>query len=351
MKFRKSGWIFDGSSGGDLGAVIASVGKGEIKLKKIDKGKTLETTTLTYGAAGVSMGKGLIPLDLSFSTGDMPDTGNVYISEKVSGELKSSDFDGLCFIHAASLVAQVGVSHTMLFFGIPWDMIPKQLLKARLLNFFDLKSYLLGPLYGAYQAGKLILGSGDMPNLLRPLAGEAKGVIKMIGQVVGPASFSIGASMQYGYMSSDSSVMPWETNFPTGHSDVPISYQNVSQNESIIRVPGDVLFGFDKDKVGTGTGGIVKAEATLFVVAYSLGLIRPRTTYTEGHTDLVGSPAYNLDLSKRRAEAVKAWLLTKGKLKGLPITALGFGLTKPVADNRTDDGRAKNRRVEFRIYG
>ena len=349
---RKSEWIFDGSSGGDLGILIASFGKGGIKLKKIDAGKTIESTTLTYGAAGVSMGKGLIPVDLSFSTSEMPDVGDVYISENVSGELKASDFDGLCFVHGASFNAGgMGASHTMLFFGIPWTKIPKQLVKGIARNFIDWKSYLLGPLYGVYKAGKLVLGkSGDLPNVLGPLAGEAKGVIIMKGQVVGP-SLNIGVSIQYGYMSSATSVMPWEMNFPTVQNDIDIKYQGVSRDESFIRVPGDVLFGFDKDQIGTGEGGLAKAEETLSVVAYVLGLIRPRAMSTEGHTDSVGTPAYNLGLSNRRAQAVKTWLLTKGKLDGLPITPVGFGLTLPVEDNRTDAGRAKNRRVEFRFYG
>jgi len=297
------------------------------------------------------MGKGLIPVDLSFSTSEMPDVGDIYISENVSLELDASDFDGLCFVHGASFNAGgVGASHTMLFFGIPWTKIPKQLVKGIALNFIDWKSYLLGPLYGIYKAGKFVLGSGDMPNVLRPLAGEAKGVIIMKGQVVGPA-ISIGASIQYGYMSSDTNVMPWEWNFPSVQKDIDINYKTVSRDESIIRVPGDILFGFDKDKIGTGEGGLVRAEETLSVVAYVLGLIRPRAVFTEGHTDSVGSPAYNLSLSRRRSAAVKSWLLTKGKLNGLLITPLGFGLTKPVEDNRTEKGREKNRRVEVRFYG
>jgi len=66
-----------------------------------------------------------------------------------------------------------------------------------------------------------------------------------------------------------------------------------------------------------------------------------------GHTDNVGSAAYNQKLSERRAAAVKAYLAEKG-IAAERMTAKGFGLTRPIATNDTDDGRAKNRRVELK---
>jgi outer membrane protein OmpA-like peptidoglycan-associated protein len=65
----------------------------------------------------------------------------------------------------------------------------------------------------------------------------------------------------------------------------------------------------------------------------------------EGHTDSTGNAAHNLDLSQRRAAAVKAALVTGGINAGR-LTTQGFGQTKPVAANDTDLGRAQNRRVE-----
>jgi outer membrane protein OmpA-like peptidoglycan-associated protein len=66
----------------------------------------------------------------------------------------------------------------------------------------------------------------------------------------------------------------------------------------------------------------------------------------QGHTDNVGSKAANLDLSKRRADAVKAALVSRGIDAGR-LTTDGFGDTKPVADNAAEPGRARNRRVEL----
>lgn len=66
----------------------------------------------------------------------------------------------------------------------------------------------------------------------------------------------------------------------------------------------------------------------------------------EGHTDSTSTPEHNKDLSERRAQAVKAFLQSNG-IDGARLTTVGYGASKPVADNDTPAGRATNRRVEL----
>jgi len=66
----------------------------------------------------------------------------------------------------------------------------------------------------------------------------------------------------------------------------------------------------------------------------------------EGHTDSVGADKYNMNLSQKRADAIKNVLVKKYKIDTARLTAKGFGETKPIADNKTKAGRQQNRRVE-----
>jgi OOP family OmpA-OmpF porin len=66
----------------------------------------------------------------------------------------------------------------------------------------------------------------------------------------------------------------------------------------------------------------------------------------EGHTDNVGTPASNKTLSDTRAKSVMSAVVKAGVASGR-LTAVGWGQEKPIADNRSEDGRAKNRRVEI----
>ena len=67
-----------------------------------------------------------------------------------------------------------------------------------------------------------------------------------------------------------------------------------------------------------------------------------------GHTDNVGTAANNLKLSQERAESVRSYLISRGIAEDR-VTAKGYGFTQPVADNKTEDGRAQNRRTEVKI--
>ena len=89
-------------------------------------------------------------------------------------------------------------------------------------------------------------------------------------------------------------------------------------------------------------------RAILDEMATAMLKLKERKIEIIGHTDNLGLPATNLGLSQARAEAVKAYLSTHG-IKGDLLTASGQGADRPVASNDTSDGRARNRRIEFRM--
>ncbi|VUZ27510.1 Uncharacterised protein [uncultured Comamonas sp.] len=113
---------------------------------------------------------------------------------------------------------------------------------------------------------------------------------------------------------------------------------------SKVTFAADAFFDFDK--------AVLKPEgkAKLDDVASKVGGINLEVIIAVGHTDSVGSDAYNQKLSVRRAEAVKAYLVNKGIDKSRVYTE-GKGEAQPVADNKTKEGRAKNRRVEIEVVG
>jgi len=105
-------------------------------------------------------------------------------------------------------------------------------------------------------------------------------------------------------------------------------------------VIGHVLFDFDKSKIKPQYYHLLDEVAAVF--EQNPGL-RVRI---EGHTDSIGTAAYNLKLSLRRANSVMEYLVKKGIAKER-LHAEGFGFTRPVATNKTKEGRALNRRVQL----
>lgn len=106
----------------------------------------------------------------------------------------------------------------------------------------------------------------------------------------------------------------------------------------------DAFFDFDK--------AVLKPEgkAKLDDLADKVKGITLEVIIAVGHTDSVGSDAYNQKLSEKRSEAVKAYLTSKG-IEASRVYTEGKGEKQPVADNKSADGRAKNRRVEIEVVG
>ena len=127
---------------------------------------------------------------------------------------------------------------------------------------------------------------------------------------------------------------------PTAKSAAPIVVAPKAQQ---ITFAADAFFDFDK--------AVLKPEgkAKLEDLVSKLQGADVKILIT-GHTDATGPDAYNMKLSLRRAEACKDFLISKG-ISATRVTTEGKAGHAPVADNRTREGRAKNRRVEFEVTG
>lgn len=121
-----------------------------------------------------------------------------------------------------------------------------------------------------------------------------------------------------------------------------VGVTRVSQSQILLNFPSDLTFDFNSDSV---KGQFVP---TLRNVGAILTEYNQTTIDVYGHADSVGSDEYNQGLSERRAMNVGSVLMQGGVIRQRLI-AEGFGESRPVASNATDDGRARNRRVEVYI--
>lgn len=141
-------------------------------------------------------------------------------------------------------------------------------------------------------------------------------------------------------------------NFGGGRQEVaqaepePVYEPVVQAEEPIpetVRVELDVKFDFDKDVVREDSYDDIRNLAEF------MQQFPQTTTVVEGHTDSVGTEAYNQDLSNRRARSVRNVLVDQYGISGNRVDSVGYGETRPVADNATEAGRAINRRVEAEV--
>lgn len=118
----------------------------------------------------------------------------------------------------------------------------------------------------------------------------------------------------------------------------PLAQQLAETGRAVVR---EIHFGFNSAEILPGSETVLAQITKVLQENPKLELI------IEGHTDNVGGAPFNLELSRKRAEAVRRWLVDKGGIGEVRLTTVGYGLTRPVADNGTEEGRAQNRRVEL----
>ena len=115
-------------------------------------------------------------------------------------------------------------------------------------------------------------------------------------------------------------------------------------SQSKITLQADTLYDFNKSDLKP------EGKATLDKIAADLNKIKLEVIIAVGNTDSVGTDAYNMALGQRRAQSVKAYLVSKG-VDGSRIYTESKGKSNPVASNATAEGRAKNRRTDIEVVG
>ena len=113
-------------------------------------------------------------------------------------------------------------------------------------------------------------------------------------------------------------------------------------DDLVLNIPSGITFAYDSAEVQP------QFQRTLDQVAQTLAEYNQTYIDVYGHTDSVGSDAYNQTLSERRATSVADYLASRG-VQTARIGTRGYGETQPIASNDTDEGRAANRRVEIKI--
>jgi OOP family OmpA-OmpF porin len=142
-----------------------------------------------------------------------------------------------------------------------------------------------------------------------------------------------------------STTAPAQVSAPASDKNItPAAAAAPAPTAEKVTYSADAFFDFDK--------ALLKPEgkATLQTLVAKLKDTDIEVIVATGHTDSTGPEAYNVKLSMRRAKAVKAFLVSKG-IPEARVFVEGKGEAQPTADNRTKDGRAKNRRVDIEVVG
>jgi outer membrane protein OmpA-like peptidoglycan-associated protein len=137
--------------------------------------------------------------------------------------------------------------------------------------------------------------------------------------------------------------IPEDSDDPLVNDDIPeVGAPQVGEEVFVIN---NVMFAFDRDNLVVPGGRDILRK----LAVYLLKAPQFKHLSIEGHTDFIGRDSYNQELSLRRANQIKRYLVEGLKLDGAKIDVVGYGESRPIADNGNFQGRQLNRRVEFKI--
>jgi outer membrane protein OmpA-like peptidoglycan-associated protein len=163
-------------------------------------------------------------------------------------------------------------------------------------------------------------------------------------EVDGTYLMALTQGTTYGLFTSSEGYLYKSMTFDTQASDevivIDVHLDPIENGATVVM--NNIFFETDSDVLSTTSKAEID-EVASFLMVNSTTRIR-----IEGHTDDTGSAEYNLDLSNRRAEAVKSQLIALG-VDAERVDARGLGMTMPIANNATALGKASNRRIEFRV--
>lgn len=130
-----------------------------------------------------------------------------------------------------------------------------------------------------------------------------------------------------------------------GQGGAPAAGEDGVARPQVSGVDLDILFDFDKATIQQQSHSLLDALGE----SLNSPQLKGREIVIGGHTDTTGNAQYNLDLSRRRAEAVKTYLVDRWKVNPAQIKTVGYGKTRPLTPGATEEDQQRNRRVEIRL--
>jgi len=320
---NESAWKFATSVGGSVSFAFVGAGTGDIMLTPPGGG----LVTYHYVSAGAGLSAG-VKLNASSSTTDSFSIGKIYLLDTFTGmELTPLDIEGACMTVELSVGAGLGASGSAMLLGIPPAKLQEEVVT---------DAIAIAMLQGAGAGGAIALSYGLLKDY-------AKALLVMGGFNSGP-QLTAGALGSIGYLWMDRPPRASTAPMPSWSDEEATSTRSsTAAREVALILPCDVLFDFDKSNIKP------RAEPNLKKVGAIVKSHWGSTVIVVGHTDSVGTDAYNIGLSVQRARSVAQWLAKNGYANSARLMWFGLGKTKPLASNHDEKGRARNRRVEIKI--